>query len=383
MGELHYLPGNTSSTDASGSEASFMFSAFYDQPGMSAIVRISDLTVRFVNRNFETAFGYLNENIAEVELTITDVLEGGQIPSFLKSVSTSVNDTAGGEPCGVYTFKSVTGAAKRYTVYVAPIKHNAKTEYCHFLLLPEVRVENTSNKEVEEFAYIASHDLQEPLRKITAFSDKLTSKYKDVLAGDGALYLSRMAAAANNMRLLIDGLLEFSRVGRAGQHFEPVALDNILSQVVMDLESSIEVAGMEITSKPLPEIEAAASMMKQLFTNVISNAVKFRKSEGLSRLEIHAELATDQELQAHELDATRKYTKIVFKDNGIGFEEEYAERIFQVFQRLHGKSEYPGSGIGLAICRKIMDYHKGVIYASSRVDEGSSFVVLIPTRQMQ
>jgi signal transduction histidine kinase len=357
MGELNYLPGNTSSTDASGSEASFMFSAFYDQPGVSAIVRISDLTVRFVNRNFETAFGYLNKKIADEGLTIT--------------------------PCGVCTFKGNTGAAKRYTLFAAPIHHIGETEYYHLLLLPEVRVENTSNKEVEEFAYIASHDLQEPLRKITTFSDKLTSKYKDVLAGDGALYLSRMAAAANNMRLLIDGLLEFSRVGRIGQHFEPVPLDNILSQVVMDLETSIEEAGMEIVSKSLPEIEAASSLMKQLFTNIISNAVKFRTSAGVPQLEVHHEDVSESELLIYGLDRSRRYTKIVFKDNGIGFEEEYAERIFQVFQRLHGKSEYPGSGIGLAICKKIMDYHKGVILATSRVGEGSSFVVLIPTTQMQ
>jgi signal transduction histidine kinase len=383
MGELNYLPGNTPSMDASDPEASFMYSAFYDQPGMCAIVRTSDMKVRYVNRNFETAFGYLNKDIKVVGLKFTDMLEVEQILSFMQGVSLPADETAGSSPFGVFTLKGITGAAKRYTVFAAPIHHNAEAEYYHLLLLPEIRIENSSNKEVEEFAYIASHDLQEPLRKITTFSDKLTSKYKDELAGDGALYLSRMVAAANNMRLLIDGLLEFSRVGRTGQNFEPVALDNILNQVVADLETSIEETGVEIVYQPLPEIWAVASQMKQLFTNIITNAIKFRNKEVVPRVEIYSESVGDQELQMCGLDTSRRYTKIIFKDNGIGFEEEYASRIFQVFQRLHGKSEYPGSGIGLAICKKILDYHKGVIFATSKVGEGSSFAVLIPVHPMK
>jgi light-regulated signal transduction histidine kinase (bacteriophytochrome) len=379
MGESDYLPGKTPSADASDTEASFMFNVFYDQPGMSVIVRASDLNVRFVNRNFETAFGYLNNNVQVSELVITDLLEREQIPALMQRLQLGAENS----DCGTFSFKGANGTAVRYTLFAATISHNSKADYLHLLLMPEVKGEHLPNKEVEEFAYIASHDLQEPLRKITAFSEKLTNKYKDVIAGDGALYLSRMEAAANNMRQLIDGLLEFSRVGRGGQHFEPVALDNILSQVVMDLEAGIEEAGIEITGKPLPEIRAAASLIKQLFTNIVGNAIKFRNKEGAAKLEVFAEVPDASELLKHGLDAGREYTKIVFRDNGIGFEDEYATRIFQVFQRLHGKSEYPGSGIGLAICKKIMDYHKGVIFATGRIGEGSSFTVLIPVNRIK
>lgn len=242
---------------------------------------------------------------------------------------------------------------------------------------------NQSNKELEEFAYVASHDMQEPLRKITTFSDRLSEKYKDVLTGDGALYLSRMIASAENMRLLINDLLEFSRISKTAQPFEMVNLNDVLIQVKTDLELTIEETGTIIKSRDLPSIEAIPSQMKQLFSNIITNAIKFHKP-GISPLvTIESSMLSDFEKLQFPLIPHTTYYKLQFTDNGIGFEDEYATRIFQVFQRLHGKSEYPGSGIGLAICKKIVDYHHGIIYAESIPGIGACFVFIIPQFQQK
>ena len=240
---------------------------------------------------------------------------------------------------------------------------------------------NHSNKELEEFAFVASHDMQEPLRKITTFSDRLSEKYKDVLAGDGLMYLSRMVAAAENMRMLINNLLEFSKISKTKQAFEPVNLNLILKQVTTDLELVIEETGTEVNSHSLPRVYAIPSQMKQLFANIISNAIKFRKQDVKPVITIENNLLTEDDRQKFELPVRARYYRISISDNGIGFEEEYSARIFQVFQRLHGKSEYPGSGIGLAICKKIMEYHRGLIFAENVPDVGARFVFILPEYQ--
>ncbi len=240
---------------------------------------------------------------------------------------------------------------------------------------------NHSNKELEEFAFVASHDMQEPLRKITTFSDRLFEKYKDVLAGDGLMYLSRMVASAENMRLLINNLLDFSKISKNKQPFEPVNLNLILKQVKTDLELIIEETGTVINSSSLPMVEAIPSQMKQLFANICSNAIKFRKPDVSPLITIETTRLSDIEKNHFELQLHEAYYKISITDNGIGFEDEYSTRIFQVFQRLHGKSEYPGSGIGLAICKKILEYHHGVIFAENIPNTGARFVFILPEQQ--
>jgi len=242
---------------------------------------------------------------------------------------------------------------------------------------------NHSNKELEEFAYVASHDMQEPLRKITTFSDRLSEKYRDVLTGDGLMYLSRMNASAGNMRTLINDLLEFSRISKTGQPFEKVNLDMILRQVKTDLELTIEETGTVIKSQQLPAVDAVSTQMKQLFTNLITNAIKFHKPDVSPVINIEASLLSESEKQRHELEINTDYYKIQISDNGIGFESEYATRIFQVFQRLHGRSEYPGTGIGLAICKKILEYHRGIIFAENIPETGARFTIILPNRQEQ
>lgn len=236
-----------------------------------------------------------------------------------------------------------------------------------------------SNQELEEFAYVASHDLQEPLRKITTFSSRLMERYKDVLTGEGEMYLTRMNASAENMRALINDLLEFSRISNTQQPFAPTDLNLVLKMVKGDLELIIEETGAVITCDKLPVIDAVQSHIKQLFTNIIGNAIKFRKPDIAPRIEISAVETDGAVLKKFSLPLNRgRYYTIVISDNGIGFEKEYAQKIFNVFQRLHGKAEYPGSGIGLAICKKIIEYHHGVIYAEGRPGEGSSFTFIVP-----
>jgi light-regulated signal transduction histidine kinase (bacteriophytochrome) len=240
---------------------------------------------------------------------------------------------------------------------------------------------NRSNKELEEFAYIASHDLQEPLRKITAFSERLQERASNEIGSEGQLYLQRILAATQNMRLLIDNLLEFSRTSRNSQSFERVDLNVILKQVVSDLELKIEETHTIIKIASMPEITAIHSQMTQLFTNILANAIKFRKQTEAPLINVSCEKISNQEKANHFLANEKQYYKISISDSGIGFEQEYAVKIFQIFQRLHGKAEYPGSGIGLAICKKIVENHNGIIYAESVPGKGSTFSFILPENQ--
>ncbi|WP_205511694.1 PAS domain-containing sensor histidine kinase [Longitalea arenae] len=245
----------------------------------------------------------------------------------------------------------------------------------------KIRDLDRSNKELEEFAYVASHDMNEPLRKITTFIERLESKYKSELGADGKLYLSRISASVENMRHLIDTLLEFSRTTRTNQPFVPVDLNAIMKEVQTDLELKIEETSTSFQIDALPVIEAIPSQMKQLFDNLVNNSIKFRKLNTHPIINIRCSRLSRRQKEQHQLDTANNWFKIEFTDNGIGFEPEYKERIFQIFQRLHGKTEYPGSGIGLAICKKIIDQHKGLIYATGEPDNGATFTIILPEHQ--
>jgi PAS domain S-box-containing protein len=240
---------------------------------------------------------------------------------------------------------------------------------------------NRSNKELEEFAYVASHDLQEPLRKIATFNERLRKKFGDVLGPEGRAYLDRIILSTDNMRMLIDNLLEFSRITRSSQAFELCNLNTIIREAIADQELKIEETGCVIHVSNMPSIEAVPMELKQLFTNLIGNAIKFRKKDVTPTILIKAEKISRLEKNRFHLPVERGFFKIEVKDNGIGFEEEYSERIFQIFQRLHGKTEYAGSGIGLAICKKIVDNHEGTIFTQSKPGLGATFTLVLPEKQ--
>lgn len=230
-----------------------------------------------------------------------------------------------------------------------------------------------SNRELQDFAYVASHDLQEPLRKVQTFADRLNTKYAERLDETGLDYLERMRNAASRMQTLIQDLLSFSRVTTKAQPFVKVDLDQIARDVLSDLEVKIEETQAEIELRDLPKIDADPSQMRQLIQNLVGNALKFRDPDVAPHICISATNGTSG-------DHGAQYT-VTVEDNGIGFEEKYTEKIFTVFQRLHGRTDYEGSGIGLAVCRKIVERHRGTITAKSELGRGSKFIFTLPERQ--
>ena len=239
-----------------------------------------------------------------------------------------------------------------------------------------------SNKELEEFAYVASHDLQEPLRKISTFNQRIKNKFSSILGADGILYIDRIVASTENMKMLIDNLLEFSRLTRSSQIYTYCDLNMIMKEVLSDQELKIEETGAVINFSSLPVIEGVYAELKQLFNNLINNAIKFRNLHETAVIHIKSSILEKGDKDEFQLPIDRGYYKIEIIDNGIGFEKEYADRIFQIFQRLHGKTEYAGSGIGLAICKKIVDNHEGLIVAEGVPGKGSAFIVLLPEKQI-
>jgi PAS domain S-box-containing protein len=231
-----------------------------------------------------------------------------------------------------------------------------------------------SNRELQDFASVASHDLQEPLRKILAFGDRLESKSAEALGEEGKDYLHRMKSAAARMQALIGDLLAFSRVTTKAQPFVEVDLNEVAFEVLLDLETRIHETRAVIRFDPLPVVEADPTQMRQLFQNLIGNALKFRKADVVPQIHVRAEAVPAAPADGRAGPQCR----IFVQDNGIGFDEKYLDRIFNVFQRLHARGEYEGTGIGLAVCRKIAERHGGTIAASSRPGEGSTFVVTLP-----
>jgi PAS domain S-box-containing protein len=238
-----------------------------------------------------------------------------------------------------------------------------------------------SNRELQDFASVASHDLQEPLRKIQAFGDRLKQKCEGQLSEDGLDYLARMLNAAGRMQTLINDLLTFSRVTTKAQPFSKVDLNVIARDVLSDLEVRIEQTGGSVEVSNLPVIDADPLQMRQLFQNLIANALKFRKPDQPSVVQIFADCNSQIAEGATWALANVETWQISVADNGIGFDEKYLDRIFTVFQRLHGRNVYEGTGVGLAVCRRIVERHNGSITARSKPGQGSTFVVKLPSAQ--
>ncbi len=237
-----------------------------------------------------------------------------------------------------------------------------------------------SNQDLEQFAYVASHDLQEPLRKIRAFGDRLAARYEDKLDEVGVEYITRMQQASARMQKLIEDLLSFSRISSGQEQFTRIDPTTVVNEVVDDIEGQIIREKAKVGVNPIAEINADRGQMRRLFQNLISNAIKFHKPGALPVVEISGSIISGNDAEKEFGFALHEnsYVRIVVKDNGIGFDEKYADKIFNIFQRLQGRAEYEGTGIGLAICRKIMMNHRGYIRAQSVINQGSEFILIFP-----
>jgi len=239
-----------------------------------------------------------------------------------------------------------------------------------------------SNKELEEFAYIASHDLQEPLRKIQTFGTRLSSKYGEVLDERGRDYIERMNNAATRMRRLIEGLLAYSRINTRPGKPKRISLPETIEMALGNLEGLVRETGgtVQIGEIAVP-LEADPGQMLQLFQNLIGNGLKFHRKNVSPVVKIGARLLDPQRRHTRGRPPSPNTCMISVEDNGIGFENKYLDRIFEPFQRLQGRNEYEGTGMGLAICQKIVERHGGAIWAKSNPGEGSIFTVILPLKQ--
>lgn len=253
--------------------------------------------------------------------------------------------------------------------------------------IKEINLElNAVNENLESYAYVASHDLGEPLRKIQAFGDLVTSELQNENADLELVksHISRMQSASQRMQELIEALLAYSRISIPKEIHQSIDLNDTIDKVLSDLSVSIQENNVLIERSGIPtEIIADEVQMRQLFQNLISNAIKFRKTEGKPQISISGEIVNAKNISLKALENTKQnqFYKISVQDNGIGFDPKYADKIFTVFQRLHGRSAYEGTGIGLSICKKIVENHQGAISVISAEGNGATFIIYLPVKQ--
>lgn len=238
-----------------------------------------------------------------------------------------------------------------------------------------------ANKELLAFTYVSSHDLQEPLRKIQTFAGRITETEYDNLSERGKDYFARIQSSAGRMQQLLLDLLEYSQINHHEGKFEKTDLNEIIEQVKIELKEIIEEKGATITSEILPLTEVIPYQFRQLMQNIISNALKFSKPEVVPIITINSRIVLGREIKDETLSPDKEYCHIMTKDNGIGFDQAYSYQIFEVFKRLHGNTEYVGTGMGLAIVKKIVENHNGIIHASGALKSGAFFDIYLPQSQ--
>jgi PAS domain S-box-containing protein len=279
-----------------------------------------------------------------------------------------------------HTIKEIADDSGQPTWLISVVRDLSESKRYEEQLKAYIQRLEQSNKELEEFAFVASHDLQEPLRKIQAFGDRLIGKFGDSLNESGRDYLERMLNASKRMQDLIDGLLTYSRVATKAQPFVPVNMNEVIQKVLSNLETRIDETGGTVAVDDLPTLEADPNQMLQLMQNLISNALNFHQKGIPPAVKIGARPIRTAKKPRGNRYPPGEACEIRVEDNGIGFDGKYLDRMFMPFQRLHGRSEYEGVGMGLAICRKIIERHGGNITAESTPGTGSTFILTIPAR---
>lgn len=238
-----------------------------------------------------------------------------------------------------------------------------------------------ANRDLEQFAYVASHDLQEPLRKIQIFSNILTDRFSSDVSEGASRYIQKIRASADRMSSLIKDLLDYARLVNNRPKFTHVDLNIVLKDVIVDYELLVNQKKILINTDHLPSVEAIPIQMNQLFYNLIGNSIKFIRKGIQPVINIRSRILDQEEIKKYpKLKSNRKYVEITVSDNGIGFSQQYADKIFTIFQQLNDKSTYGGYGIGLSLCQRIVENHYGVIFAAGTENEGASFTFIIPVR---
>ncbi len=247
-------------------------------------------------------------------------------------------------------------------------------------LLNNIESLETANKELDRFAFMASHDMQEPLRKIRTFTDLLSIKHKEQIDNDGMAKIKIIQKAAERMQELIKDILTFSKVSNENEPFVKTDLNVLVREVVEELDAQLQSKEAQINIGIFPVIYANPALIKSLFLNLIGNALKYSKPDVPPVIEVYCDdVPADQQVLLEK--GKNKYYRIFVKDNGIGFDQKYAEQIFDMFKRLHVHTEYEGTGIGLALCKQIMEKHNGYISAVSTANEGATFIISLPIKQ--
>jgi signal transduction histidine kinase len=255
-----------------------------------------------------------------------------------------------------------------------------KVKALNFELLRNIDKLEAANKDLDRFAFMASHDLQEPLRKILTFSERLNTKYGDQLDSEGKRYISRIRIATERLQVLIKDIMTFAKVSIEKSAFENSDLNVLVNEVINDMESMIAEKRASIILEPLPTLFINPSLMRPLFYNLIHNALKYSKADVEPQIRIYCEIDPPMNGSVNNgTTAGYPYTRIFVEDNGIGFDQKYAEQIFEMFKRLHHQDEYEGTGIGLAFCKRIVEQHEGFISARSILNKGATFIVSLPS----
>ncbi len=349
----------------------------------------------YANKQFEKDFGYTVQDLAQLNYNMLPLIHGEDrvhFAAWLNTFSISIETQQ-----GIQYFRIVDKQAnaevcsitiKRLHNYYCSIQFNNLSTYKQIILkdytisLDSKIIElSRSNRELEDFAYIASHDLQEPLRQINTFGQKLMKKFSDQLDEDGKRYLQQLMHVSVRMRQVIDSLLEFSKIEPLPKIPEKVDLHALIKEVLEQLELNIDEHAADILLQQLPTIEGDKVQLFQLFLNLIGNAIKFKSADRPLHINITIYKIPASANPESGLLAGIQYCQLDLTDNGIGFDQEDAEHIFRLFHRLHDKKSYPGTGIGLSTCKKIVQQHKGVIAAKGELNKGAVFTIILPENQ--